>query len=115
MMSNWLKWEKGRQKSGYDKMLLLTSRWPIPFDLYLLQFPTGSQIKAHTDKPKSGEHHRMNIIIKRARAGGEFICENTIINHPRLKYFRPDIYEHAVTPVTKGTRYVLSFGWLRRR
>lgn len=57
----------------------------------------------------------MNIIIKRARAGGEFICENTIINHPRLKYFRPDIYEHAVTPVTKGTRYVLSFGWLRRR
>jgi hypothetical protein len=34
------------------------------------------------------------------------------LNWNRVKWFRPDIHEHSVTPITKGTRYVLSFGWL---
>lgn len=30
------RWDKGRQGTGYDKMLLITSYWPIPFDSYII-------------------------------------------------------------------------------
>jgi hypothetical protein len=26
------RWQVGRQRSGYDKMLLLHGLWPLPFD-----------------------------------------------------------------------------------
>jgi len=26
------RWQRGRQGTGYDKMLLATALWPIPFD-----------------------------------------------------------------------------------
>jgi len=38
-------WQKGRQKTGYDKMLLATAkRFPLPFDLYLLKFGEGTEV-----------------------------------------------------------------------
>jgi hypothetical protein len=39
----WLTWQRGRQGTGYDKMLLATARWPLPFDCYLLRYPQGSR------------------------------------------------------------------------
>jgi hypothetical protein len=45
----WLRWQKGRQNSGYDKLLLAAVPFPIPFDCYLLRFPEGSQIPPHRD------------------------------------------------------------------
>ena len=109
-------WEEGRQQTGYERMLLLTGKWPIPFDFYLIRYKVGAFIPPHVDKAEKGEfyreHHRMNLVLKHANSGGEFHCKNTIINHPRFKYFRPDLHEHSVTKVTKGTRYILSFGWL---
>jgi len=108
----WLRWQKGRQNSGYDKMFLLGMRWPKPFDMYLLRFPEGSEIAPHTDTVESGAHHRLNVILKHAREGGEFVCSNAIIDSQRIKYFRPDISEHSVTRVNKGCRYVFSVGWV---
>ena len=32
-------WEKGRQNTGYDKLLLLVNPLVIPFDCYLLRLP----------------------------------------------------------------------------
>ena len=58
------RWQRGRQKSGYDKMLLCGALWPIKFDTYLLKFPEGSEILSHTDKVASGKHYRLNIVIK---------------------------------------------------
>ena len=44
-------------------------------------------------------------------AGGQFVTEKSIIDWPRLKLFRPDIYTHEVTTVEGNkTRYVLSLG-----
>lgn len=109
------RWYKGRQESGYDKLLLATAkRFPIPFDLYLLRFNEGSEIPPHKDEVSDGEHHRLNIVIKNAKQGGEFICNNILWQTKRIKYFRSDISEHSVTKVRKGKRYVLSLGWLRR-
>lgn len=106
-------WKTGRQSSGYSKMALLESLWPIPFDLYLLKFPEGSEIPEHVDKVDEGfKHYRLNIILKKSISGGEFLTEKSIINWSRIKFFRPDISKHSVTKVVGGSRYVLSFGFL---
>jgi len=108
------RWQTGRQQSGYDKMLLLQSMWPLPFDVYILRFPQGSEIAPHTDPVSLGRHYRLNIVIKRAASGGEFVCATPIYTSARIKLFRPDACEHSVTRVVRGSRYVLSIGWVRR-
>lgn len=109
------RWRGGRQRSGYEKMLLLQSPFPLPFDAYLLRFTEGSGIPPHTDPVTAGRHYRCNIVIKRAKRGGEFVCASPIFATRRIKLFRPDACEHSVTRVERGTRYVLSIGWVRRR
>ncbi|MBT1063505.1 2OG-Fe(II) oxygenase [Bowmanella sp. Y26] len=110
---NLFKWQKGRQKTGYEKMLLAGATWPIKFDLYLLKFPEGCVVPPHTDDVKNGKHYRLNIVLKQAKSGGEFICTSPIYCSKRIKFFRPDICEHSVTKVISGNRYLLSVGWVR--
>ncbi len=106
-------WVFGRQNSGYSKVSLLESKFPIPFDVYILKFPEGSFIPEHTDPVKSGyKHFRFNIILKKSKSGGDFISEHNIFNFSRLKFFRPDISKHSVTRVISGSRFVLSIGFL---
>lgn len=93
-------------------MLLLTARWPIAFDSYLLRFPEGSEIPPHTDPVQAGKHYRLNLTLKSPRAGGEFQCAKPIFATKRVKFFRPDQCEHSVTRVVGGSRYVLSLGWV---
>jgi hypothetical protein len=108
----WLTWQRGRQGTGYDKMLLATAKWPIPFDSYLLRYPTGSAIPAHTDPVTDKRHYRLNIVVRKAGRGGQFICATPIFATERIKLFRPDACEHSVSEVTQGARYVLSIGWI---
>jgi hypothetical protein len=108
------RWEKGRQASGYDKMLLLWGKFPVPFDWYLLRFPTGSEIPPHVDAVQKGRHFRLNIILRKAQKGGEFQCPDPIWNRPRIKLFRPDLSLHSVTKVEAGSRLVFSVGWIRK-
>jgi len=112
-LSRLFRWEKGRQKTGYDKMLIGGGLWPNPFDIYILRFNEGQEIPSHVDQVETGEHYRLNIILKEAEAGGEFICRTPIYENTRIKYFRSDISEHAVSKVTKGCRFVLSIGWVK--
>lgn len=106
-MSIW-KWSNGRKKTGYEKLRII-SFWF--FDCYILRFRKGSLIPKHRDPVADKKHYRLNIILKNAKAGGEFNCSNCIIDWGRIKLFRPDRYKHSVTEVTEGTRYVLSMGW----
>ncbi len=108
------RWQRGRQNSGYDKMLLWQSWLPILFDLYLLRYPEGSEVPPHHDEVSFGRHYRLNIILTQAKKGGDFYCANPIFATQRIKIFRPDINEHSVSRVEKGTRYVFSLGWVRR-
>jgi len=110
-----LRWQRGRQGTGYDKMLLLTARWPLPFDSYLLRYPEGTEIPPHTDPVQQGRHYRLNLILKAPRAGGEFVCASPLYASARIKLFRPDACEHSVTRVVGGSRYVLSLGWVLGR
>lgn len=106
------RWQRGRQGSGYDKMLLLTARWPLPFDSYLIRYPEGSAIPPHTDPVSTGRHYRLNIVLKASPRGGEFVCATPLWQSRRIKFFRPDACEHSVTRVEGGSRYVLSIGWV---
>ena len=115
ILKNLLRWQRGRQNTGYDKMLLCGAIWPIKFDLYLLKFPQGSEIPPHKDKIVAGQHYRLNIILKQAQNGGEFICKDPIFESRRIKLFRPDISEHQVSTVLKGNRYLLSLGWVKNK
>jgi hypothetical protein len=108
----WLRWEPGRQGTGYDKLLLLVSPLPVPFDCYLLRFPEGTEIPAHQDKVAGGRHFRLNVVVKRSPSGGDFVCDDPIVNWRRVKLFRPDRSVHSVTRVVGGSRYVFSVGWV---
>ena len=113
MFRKLFRWERGRQLSGYDKMLLCGATWPLKFDMYLLKFPEGSEIPPHTDPVSEGQHYRLNIVLKNATEGGDFICKDPIFETRRLKFFRPDASEHQVSRIVKGNRYLLSIGWLK--
>ncbi len=110
---NWLRWRSGRQQSGYEKMLLIANPYLLPFDCYILRFRKGAEIPAHTDPVSDKRHYRLNIVVKKARRGGEFVCSEPIFENQRIKLFRPDLVSHSVTRVIEGTRYVVSIGWVR--
>lgn len=114
-LSNAFRWRRGRQGTGYDKMLLLTAPWPIPFDSYLIRYPEGTEIPPHRDEVAAGRHYRLNLVMKAPRSGGEFVCAAPIFASRRIKFFRPDLCEHSVTRVVGGSRYVLSVGWVLGR
>lgn len=111
-LRHWMRWQIGRQNTGYDKFLLLANPFLIPFDLYLLRLPDGSEVPPHRDRVTGRRHFRLNIVLRRSRSGGEFICTDPIFATKRIKLFRSDVSVHAVTKVQGGTRYVLSFGWV---
>lgn len=105
-------WERGRQRSGYDKLLLIEGR---RFDVYLLRFGPGAHVPLHRDPVEGAGHLRVNLILIPAERGGEFECAEAIVDRPRLKVFRSDLHVHRVSPVEAGTRWVLSLGFALRR
>jgi len=114
-LSGWLRWRQGRQGTGYAKLLLATSPWPIGFDLYLLRYREGQGIHTHTDPVPGKAHWRLNIILWQSGKGGQFQCDppGPYWKSWRTVLFRPDLSPHRVTPVETGSRYVLSLGWVR--
>jgi hypothetical protein len=117
---SWLRWESGRQKSGYDKLLLASSK-RLKFDLYLLRFPRDCSVPEHRDPAVPGyEHHRINLTLKKPLHGGEIVVHGPCIRRLCGRYmrFRPDLYLHWMTSVeyiwNTSHMYVLSLGWLRK-
>jgi hypothetical protein len=117
MIKRWLdnlKWDEGRQKSGYKKIKLLESKRFL-FDMYLLYYPEGSAIASHVDNINFGNHYRLNYTIKKAKKGGIFLLAGRpIFRLGRLVIFRPDKQYHSVSQIKKGYRIVFSFGWARK-
>lgn len=116
-------WVKGRGIGGYSKYGLFESK-RYKLDCYLIYYQQGSSVHPHCDPAphpyKDHEHHRVNITLIRPEAGGRFKFVGhgkKIVEFPkgRIVRFRPDDVRHWVTPVAKGYRLVLSFGWLTER
>lgn len=110
----WLKWEQGRQNSGYDKLLLATSK-RFGFDLYLLRFHQNCVVPYHLDPASPGfHHHRINFTLIRADEGGEQVTKGETQKWWRFEKFRPDIQQHGLRRVIKGKVYMLSLGYIQR-
>lgn len=114
-MSKLFKWEKGRQNTGYEKFTIAYSKL-LKFDCYFIFYDTNTYIPPHKDPaPEGYKMYRLNIEFTKAIEGGEFKCEKVIWSlFNRVFLFRPDLYEHSVNRVTKGTRHILSFGKLMK-
>ncbi len=87
--------------------VLLQSRY---LSIYLVRYSTGHRIVPHVDMVSEGRLYKLNCVLIKPGAGGEFICERNIFNlFGRLILFRPDLYQHQVSRIEQGSRWLLSF------
>lgn len=110
-------WHDGARRSGYQKLLLAYASRPWMWELLLLRYTPGVGLPPHTDRLPVGKlsnwrHYRLNIVVKRAKQGGEFVMHEgrPIFKCWRVYLFRADQYLHEVKPIIEGTRYVLNLG-----
>ena len=105
-------WVAGVVGTGFSIFTIarVIKRTPIPFAIYLLRYPTGAYIPAHRDVRTKKRMFHLIVTLTRP-PGGVFISENVLFKWGPFVLFRPDLSTHSVTPVLKGTRYVLLIGW----
>lgn len=79
-------------------------------NIHLVRYPEGHGVVPHVDMVSKGGLYKLNCVLTKPRSGGEFICEKHIFNlFGRLYLFRPDLYEHRVSTIERGNRWLLSF------
>jgi hypothetical protein len=79
-------------------------------NLYLVRYPEGHKVGPHLDMTSEGRLYKLNCVLVKPKAGGEFICEKNIFNlFGRVYLFRPDLYQHRVSKIERGNRWLLSF------
>ena len=116
----------GRQGTGYDKLDLIDSPTaerlvkkclkelgdPLLFDAWLLRYPVGSDIPAHTDPPVPGMCHvRINALALTSSGGVLYVDGAELpLDSGDAYVFRPDVMRHMVTKVERNERLVFSVG-----
>ena len=82
--------------------------------VYLVRYAAGHSVFPHVDMVSEGRLYKLNVVLVKPAAGGEFVCERTIFDLlGRVVLFRPDLHEHRVTRIEGGRRWVLSFALAR--
>lgn len=107
-----MKWEKGRQGTGYEKLKIFQF---LNIDCYLLRYKVGDSIPWHVDPVPGYRHWRLNVTLKEAVEGGEVLHKLpdhnfAEVQEDRVVIFRSDLVEHCVSKIYKGKRIVLTFG-----
>lgn len=106
-----MKWEQGRQGTGYEKLKIFQF---LNMDCYILRYKVGDFIPTHKDPVPNRKHWRLNIELKKAKVGGIFqyydTSRNLWVTPGRISRFRSDIFKHRVSRIGKGSRVVLTFG-----
>jgi hypothetical protein len=78
--------------------------------IYLVRYPEGHKVVPHVDMVSEGRLYKLNCVLVRPKAGGEFICEKNVFNlFGRVILFRPDLYQHRVSKIERGNRWLISF------
>ena len=79
-------------------------------NIYLVRYPQGHKVGPHLDMISSGRLYKLNFVLVKPKAGGEFVCERNLFNFAgRVILFRPDLYQHQVEKIRSGNRWLLSF------
>jgi hypothetical protein len=82
--------------------------------VYLVHYRRGARVLPHVDGLSAGRLYKLNCVLVKPRRGGAFSCQRTLFNlFDRLVLFRPDRYEHAVSEIEAGSRWLLSVAVLR--
>ncbi len=105
-------WYNVGQNISYRKFVF-SLRWPITFQfqIHLTRYKSGSWLSEHVDEIHEKERQfRLVLVLKKAKQGGELLCEHFITNRSRLKLFEPCKYKHEVTRVEEGERIVALIG-----
>lgn len=122
-----MKWQMGRQGTGYYKFMLVPKRISalLKFDMLLMKMGKGAYVPPHIDPIHKDlcdlgykSHHRLNIILSKPKKGGIFYTVDHGIRkliYNRINYFNPCHAEHGVTPIEEGSRFVFSIGWISRK
>lgn len=80
------------------------------FNVYLVRYSQGHSTMPHLDMIAEGRLYKFNWVLVKPREGGEFNCERTVFNlFGRFILFRPDLYQHQVSRIERGQRWLLSF------
>lgn len=104
-----LRW--GDDKFSHLGYKIFTIFFNKRFDCYLFHYKEGSYIPRHKDPSFGKRHYRLNIVLKKPKEGGQWLCKKTIFNFKeRVIVFRADDSYHQITKITKGDRWLLSFG-----
>ncbi|PVY70035.1 2-oxoglutarate-Fe(II)-dependent oxygenase superfamily protein [Tamilnaduibacter salinus] len=81
-------------------------------NIYLVRYPQGHKIVPHVDMVSAGRLFKLNCVLVKPKAGGEFLCEKHIFNlFGRVVLFRPDLHQHRVSTIENGNRWLLSFAF----
>ena len=79
-------------------------------NIYLVRYFEGHSIMPHLDMVSSGRLYKFNWVLIKPKKGGVFYCEKNRLNlFGRFILFRPDLYEHRVSRIEHGQRWLLSF------
>jgi predicted 2-oxoglutarate/Fe(II)-dependent dioxygenase YbiX len=67
------------------------------------------------DAPLAQEHHRINVLLHGPEAGGELFVggQRVSLSAGDAYVFRPDVEEHEVKMVLRGSRLIWTLGALR--
>lgn len=119
-------WQPGSKGTGYQKLDLMgdvaTTRLvrraldalggPVIFDAWLMRYPVGSEVPAHTDPSPPGLCHVRLYALALASVGGLFYVdgEEVPLDDGDAVAFRADLQRHQLTPVERNERLVLSVG-----
>lgn len=83
-------------------------------NVYLVHYGQGHKIVPHVDMVSGGRLYKLNWVLIKPEAGGQFVCEKNVFNlFGRLILFRPDLYRHQVSTIERGNRWLLSFALTR--
>ena len=99
-----MKWEPGRQGTGYRKLRLVNGQH---WDLHVIDYPAGVGIPRHFDLVPNRRHLRVNVAL---RTGGARLLADAVLFRirERLVVFWSD-RKHEVTPA-RSRRTVVSLG-----
>ena len=103
------RWGEDTYRTGYKIFTIFFSKC---FDTYIFHYREGTYIPKHKDPSSGRKIYRLNIELVKAVSGGQFICNKMIWQwKDRIYLFRADTSYHYVTPIEKGSRWLLSFGF----
>ena len=82
--------------------------------VYLVRYSAGHRVVPHVDMVSEGRLYKLNLVLSKPASGGEFRCERSLLNwFGRVVLFRPDLYQHSVSRIERGNRWLLSFALTR--